>query len=216
MLIKARGVAGSSQLVAEFLEMIQPFRFPRSLNERVLREIAAVKQRIENEVVKAGELERNVKLGRGGIREIEFIVQTLQILHAGKIPFLQNSQTIPTLQKLVQYKLLSAEEARDLAEAYFFLRNVEHRLPHVCNISFKYVEGEGLMMGFNKNIAVSSGSACTAGSIDPSHVLTAMFGNKAPEAKSSIRISFGLYNTEDQVKKAANIIAETVRRFVKK
>src|SRR5690606_3205223 len=57
MLIKARGVAGSSQLAAEFLEMIQPFRFPRSLNERVLREIAAVKQRIENEVVKAGELE---------------------------------------------------------------------------------------------------------------------------------------------------------------
>ncbi|MGI8965601.1 MAG: bifunctional [glutamate--ammonia ligase]-adenylyl-L-tyrosine phosphorylase/[glutamate--ammonia-ligase] adenylyltransferase, partial [Limisphaerales bacterium] len=71
MLIKARGVAGDAQLAAEFLEMIQPFRYPRSLNERVVREIAAVKQRIENEVIKAGEIERNVKLGRGGIREIE-------------------------------------------------------------------------------------------------------------------------------------------------
>src|SRR5438876_6123353 len=69
MLIKARGVAGDDALAAEFLELIQPFRYPRSVNEGVLREVAAMKTRIENEVVKAGELERNVKLGRGGIRE---------------------------------------------------------------------------------------------------------------------------------------------------
>src|ERR1043165_9687155 len=78
MLIKARRVAGDTALASEFLEMVQPFRYPRWLNEGVLREIAAMKERIENEVVKAGELERNVKLGRGGIREAEFIVQTLQ------------------------------------------------------------------------------------------------------------------------------------------
>ena len=84
MLIKARGVAGDEGLAAEFLEMIQPFRFPPSLSADVLREVAAVKDRIEKEVVGADELERNVKLGRGGIREIEFIVQSLQILHAGQ------------------------------------------------------------------------------------------------------------------------------------
>ena len=50
----------------------------------------------------------------------------------------------------------------------------EHRLPHVTNISFKYVEGEGLLMGFNKNIAVSSGSACTSASLEPSYVLKAL------------------------------------------
>jgi glutamate-ammonia-ligase adenylyltransferase len=128
MLIKARGVAGDETLAAEFLETIQPFRYPRSVNESVLREVVAMKDRIENEVVKADELERNVKLGRGGIREIEFVVQALQLLRAGRQPFLQGAQTLPGLDKLVQYELLSADESRLLAEAYVFLREVEHRL----------------------------------------------------------------------------------------
>jgi glutamate-ammonia-ligase adenylyltransferase len=128
MLIKTRGVAGDETLAAEFLEMVQPFRYPRSINEGVLREVVAMKDRIEHEVVKTGELERNVKLGRGGIREIEFVVQALQLLRAGRQPFLQGAQTLPILAKLVQYELLSAEESRLLAEAYAFLRDVEHRL----------------------------------------------------------------------------------------
>jgi [glutamine synthetase] adenylyltransferase / [glutamine synthetase]-adenylyl-L-tyrosine phosphorylase len=128
MLIKARCVAGDEALGAEFLEMIQPFRYPRSINQGVLREVAAMKDRIENEVVKADELERNVKLGRGGIREVEFVVQSLQLLHAGKQPFLQGAQTLPGLEKLAQYELLNKEDARSLADAYRFLRNVEHRL----------------------------------------------------------------------------------------
>ena len=128
MLIKARGVAGDESLAAEFLEMIQPFRFPPSLSADVLHEVAAVKDRIEKEVVGAEELERNVKLGRGGIREIEFVAQSLQILHAGRLPFLQTAQTLPCLAKLAQYKLLAEEEAQQLAAAYQFLRDVEHRL----------------------------------------------------------------------------------------
>ena len=128
MLIKARCVAGDAPLAAEFLEMIQSFRYPRSINQGVLREVAAMKDRIENEVVKADELERNVKLGRGGIREIEFIVQALQLLHAGRQPFLQGSQTLPGLEKLAQYELLNREDARRLADAYCFLRDLEHRL----------------------------------------------------------------------------------------
>jgi [glutamine synthetase] adenylyltransferase / [glutamine synthetase]-adenylyl-L-tyrosine phosphorylase len=128
MLIKARCVVGDQALAAEFLEMIQPFRYPRSINQGVLREVAAMKDRIENEVVKADELERNVKLGRGGIREVEFVVQSLQLLHAGKQPFLQGTQTLPGLEKLAQYELLGRDDARSLADAYRFLRNVEHRL----------------------------------------------------------------------------------------
>jgi glutamate-ammonia-ligase adenylyltransferase len=128
MLIKARCVAGDEGLAAEFLEMIQPFRFPRSVNTRVINEVAAMKERIENEIVRAGELERNVKLGRGGIREIEFIVQSLQLLHAGRQPFLQIAQTLPCVAKLVQYRLLTADEAEQLEAAYCFLRDVEHRL----------------------------------------------------------------------------------------
>ncbi len=128
MLIKARGVGGDAALAAEFLEMIQPFRYPRSIQEGVLREVAAMKDRIENEVVKSGELDRNVKLGRGGIREIEFIAQSQQLLHAGRQPFLQGAQTLPCLQKLAQYDLLDPQDGRLLAAAYVFLRDVEHRL----------------------------------------------------------------------------------------
>jgi glutamate-ammonia-ligase adenylyltransferase len=128
MLIKARPVAGDAALGAEFLEMAQSFRYPRSLNPRALRDVAAVKRRIETEVVKEGELERNVKLGRGGIREIEFIVQSLQILHAGRLPFLQGSATLTVLQRLTRYALLKPDDAAELEAAYIFLREVEHRL----------------------------------------------------------------------------------------
>src|SRR5262249_2923454 len=134
MLIKARGVAGDPALAGEFLELVQPFRYPRSLGEGARREIAAMKRRLENEVVRSGERERNVKLGWGGIREIEFIVQTAQLLNAGRIPFLQGTQTLPLLQKLVQYRFLSAAEARDLAAAYCFLRDVEHRVQMEHNL----------------------------------------------------------------------------------
>ena len=128
MLIKARGVAGDESLAGEFLEMIQPFRFPGSISSDVLHEIAAVKDRIEKEIVGAEELERNVKLGRGGIREIEFVAQSLQILHAGRLPFLQTAQTLPCLAKLAQYQLLAEADAQQLDAAYRFLRDVEHRL----------------------------------------------------------------------------------------
>ena len=128
MLIKGRGVAGDRALAGEFLETINPFRYPRSLNQGVLAEVAAIKDRIEREIVGTDELERNVKLGRGGIREIEFIAQSLQLLHAGRNPFLQNPQTLPTLAKLTAYKLLSGEDVVALTNAYLFLRDVEHRL----------------------------------------------------------------------------------------
>jgi glutamate-ammonia-ligase adenylyltransferase len=134
MLIKTRHVAGDKVLAAEFIEMIQPFRFPHSITERVLHEVAMVKGRIEREVVGEDELERNVKLGRGGIREIEFIVQSQQVLHAGRSPFLQIPQTLPCLDKLAQYHLLTDDEARQLGDAYRFLRDVEHRLQMENNL----------------------------------------------------------------------------------
>src|SRR3989442_7499858 len=134
MLIKARRVAGDPALGSEFFEMVQPFRYPRPLGERILREVAGTKQRIEDKVVKPGEVDRNVKLGRGGIREIEFIAQTLQLLNGGRVPFLQNARTLPALEKLVQYRLLPDADARKLADAYCFLRDVEHRLQMENNL----------------------------------------------------------------------------------
>lgn len=128
MLIKARRVAGDEAVAGEFMEMTHPFRYPRAITEDVLREVGAMKDRIEAEVLRADEMDRNVKLGRGGIREIEFIAQVKQVIHAGKMPFLQGGQTLPLLEKLARYDLLPQADARVLTEAYCFLRDVEHRL----------------------------------------------------------------------------------------
>ena len=128
MLLKGRGVAGDRSLAGEFLEMVHTFRYPRSISARFLDEVRAMKDRTEREVVRAGNLDRDVKRGRGGIREIEFVAQTLQLLHAGRYPFLQGAQTIPVLTKLVQYHLLAQDQADELTAAYCFFRNVEHRL----------------------------------------------------------------------------------------
>ena len=172
MLIKARPVAGDTVLGAEFVEMVQSFRYPRSLSQRTLREVAAVKKRIEKEIVKAGELERNVKLGRGGIREIEFIVQTLQILHAGRAPFLQGASTVPVLRKLAEYSLLSGPDAKQLEEAYIFLRDVEHRLQmeagqqtHTIPTERRARERLARLMGFASLAAFEAARRAHAGQV---------------------------------------------------
>jgi len=85
----------------------------------------------------------------------------------------------------------------------------EHRLPHVSNISFKYVEGEGLMMGFNKDIAVSSGSACTSASLEPSYVLKAL-GLGDDLAHSSLRFGLGRFTTEEQIDYTIQQVSKTV------
>ena len=99
----------------------------------------------------------------------------------------------------------------ELEEAYVN-GNVEHRLPHVCNISFKYVEGEGLMMGFNKDIAVSSGSACTSASLEPSYVLKAL-GLGDDLAHSSLRFGLGRFTNEEQIDFTINAIKTTVLKL---
>ncbi len=87
--------------------------------------------------------------------------------------------------------------------------NREHRLPHTANISFKYVEGEGLMMGFNKNIALSSGSACTSASLEPSYVLKAL-GLGDDLAHSSLRFGLGRFTTDEQIDFTIDAIKNTV------
>jgi len=90
--------------------------------------------------------------------------------------------------------------------------NPAHRLPHVSNISFKYVEGEGLMMGFNKDIALSSGSACTSASLEPSYVLKAL-GLGDDLAHSSLRFGLGRYTTEEQIDFTIKAVSETVLKL---
>jgi len=83
-------------------------------------------------------------------------------------------------------------------EEVYINGSVENRMPHVTNLSFKHVEGEGLMMTFNQEIAVSSGSACTSASLEPSYVLVAL-GLGDDLAHSSIRFSLGRFTKEEDV-----------------
>ena len=127
-LIKARGIAGSRELVYEFLRQHQPFIFPRSPTPDVLEEIASIKRRIERDIVGHENIGRDVKLGAGGIREIEFVVQALQLLHGARHAFLQETSTLKALPVLAELELLPRGEARALENGYRFLRRVEHRL----------------------------------------------------------------------------------------
>jgi glutamate-ammonia-ligase adenylyltransferase len=127
-LIKARGIAGSRELAYEFLRQHQPFIFPRSPTRDVLEEIGNIKRRIERDIVGHENIGRDVKLGAGGIREIEFVVQALQLLHGARHAFLQETSTLKVLPVLADLELLPHQEARALEKAYRFLRSVEHRL----------------------------------------------------------------------------------------
>ncbi|MBK6785738.1 MAG: IscS subfamily cysteine desulfurase [Saprospiraceae bacterium] len=101
---------------------------------------------------------------------------------------------------------------QDNLEEVYINGNVHHRMPHVTNISFKHVEGEGLMMTFNQNIAVSSGSACTSASLEPSYVLVAL-GLGDDLAHSSIRFSLGRFTTEEDVDEAIRMVSEGVNHM---
>jgi glutamate-ammonia-ligase adenylyltransferase len=127
-LIKARGVCGSDELVYEFLRQHQPFIYPKTPTPGLLDDIAAIKRRIERDIVGHENLERNVKLGTGGIREIEFVVQAFQLIHGARHAFLQDQSTLKTLRALAGLNLLPQAEVAALEAAYRFLRRVEHRL----------------------------------------------------------------------------------------
>lgn len=117
----------------------------------------------------------------------------------------QDAERLSKLRDKLEQALLQLEEA-------YVNGTPEHRLPHVSNISFKYVEGEGLMMGFNKNIAVSSGSACTSASLEPSYVLKAL-GLGDDLAHSSLRFGLGRFTTEEQIDYTIEHVSKTVLKL---
>src|SRR5213595_3461315 len=127
-LTKGRAIAGSRELAYDFLRLHQPFIYPKSGTPDLLEEIANIKHRIERDVVGPEKLERDVKLGRGGIRDIEFIVQTLQLIHGARNPFLQEPSMLKALRALRELDLLPHDQVLALDNAYRFLRRVEHRL----------------------------------------------------------------------------------------
>ena len=117
----------------------------------------------------------------------------------------EETKRVSALRDKLEIALMKTEEA-------YINGSTQHRLPHVTNISFKYVEGEGLLMGFNKDIAVSSGSACTSASLEPSYVLKAL-GLGDDLAHSSLRFGLGRFTTEDQIDYTVEAVTKTVNKL---
>jgi [glutamine synthetase] adenylyltransferase / [glutamine synthetase]-adenylyl-L-tyrosine phosphorylase len=127
-LLKARPVAGDDDIGCRFLELAQPFVWPEVLDPDAVRSVRAMKARAEGEMHRLGLTEREVKRGRGGIRDIEFAVQLLQLVHGRHDPSVRSPTTLDALAQLAAGGYVEREEAAQLDDAYRFLRTVEHRL----------------------------------------------------------------------------------------
>src|SRR5579871_2609761 len=127
-LIKVRPVAGDLELGQRFLQAIEPFVYRKYLSFAEINEIKAIKRRIEQKTGHAGASQTEVKTGRGGIRDIEFTIQFLQLLNGGDLPEIRQRNTLLALHALDRVGCLTDQEYRVLDDAYRFLRKVEHRL----------------------------------------------------------------------------------------
>ncbi len=128
-LLKARPAAGDLAVGTQLLRLLEPFVWRGSLDLEVLTEIQAMKARID---ARAGaEGAADLKLGKGGIREAEFFVSALQLLHGGKLRELRERAVLPSLDRLLFAGVVPARDRDALADAYLFLRRAEHRVQMV-------------------------------------------------------------------------------------
>ncbi|HZR45731.1 MAG TPA: hypothetical protein VFA47_03425, partial [Candidatus Manganitrophaceae bacterium] len=130
-LVKVRPVGGDLRLGKKFLEMIRPFIYARPFGAKGRVEVRELKEKIDEKIAAQNQTDFHVKLGLGGIREIEFVVQSLQVDLGGKAPAIREPNTMKGLGKLLRGGFLSPEDHRCLSEAYLFLRDLENKLQMV-------------------------------------------------------------------------------------
>ena len=150
MLLRARPVAGEGHLAGEFIEMIRPFVFRKYLDFTAIEEISNLKTRIDATFKK-----NDIKRGYGGIREIEFFAQALQLIYAGREPLLRERSTLRILHRLFQKGLIGQDDYGILSDNYRYLRTLEHRLQqmndlqtHVLPSSEAELSALALRMGY--------------------------------------------------------------------
>lgn len=154
-----------------------------------------------------GEQERKRRAGTENVTSIAGFLEAVKVATEG----LESKRT-----EYNQYKKLILRILEEKNVTYSINGLLENSLPHVLNLSFPGTDVEAMLVNLDlAGIAASSGSACTAGSIDPSHVLVAMFGKDSERVRNSIRFSFGLYNTVDQIEKVAVETAKIVSRLTR-
>ena len=162
--IKAKPIAGDLSAGTAFLKGLVPFVFRKYLDYAAIADIHSIKRQIHahkghGEIAVKG---HNVKLGRGGIREIEFFVQTQQLIAGGRVPALRLRATEPMLAELAKANWIDAATAEELTEAYWFLRDVEHRIQmvrdeqtHVLPETEAELKRIAFMMGFEDTATFS-------------------------------------------------------------
>jgi len=133
-LLKCRPVAGDLQLGKRFVHSLEDFVYKKYLDHAAVEEIGWLKKRTDQALRRRKEILTNVKLGLGGIREIEFFVQSFQILYGGTQPDLRTPNTLDALKKLVDKGFIEFEEFETLCDAYIFLRDLEHKLQLVHDL----------------------------------------------------------------------------------
>ncbi len=134
-MIKARPVAGDRAAGNEFLKYLRPYVWRKSLDFAAIQDIHSIKRQI-NAHRGGGAIAlhgHNIKLGRGGIREIEFFAQTQQLIYGGRSPELRGSQTVPMLAALAEAGMVEPKVAEEMTAAYRYLRKVEHRLQMIAD-----------------------------------------------------------------------------------
>jgi glutamate-ammonia-ligase adenylyltransferase len=133
--VKARALTGRPEDIAALEQIVQPFVYRRYLDfgaiEAMRNMHAQIRAEVRRQEARHPERSNNVKLGRGGIREIEFLAQVFQLIRGGRDPALRERSTRTTLRLLAEKNLLAEDEVRQLLEAYAFLRNLEHRLQYL-------------------------------------------------------------------------------------
>jgi len=143
---------------------------------------------------------------RSGTLNVPGIVGLGKAAEIAQKEMAQDAERLSKLRDKLQKGLMEA------LEEVYINGDEENRMPHVTNLSFKHVEGEGLMMTFNQNIAVSSGSACTSASLEPSYVLIAL-GLGDDLAHSSIRFSLGRFTTDEEIDYAIDALKKGVNHM---
>jgi glutamate-ammonia-ligase adenylyltransferase len=132
--VKARPVAGDLELGHEFLHELTPWIYRRYLGLADITGIKALKRRIEQRTIHEGADTRNVKTGHGGLRDIEFAIQFLQLLNGGDLPELRTTNTLAAMAALERVGCLTHQERQLLEENYIFLRRIEHRLQFMFDL----------------------------------------------------------------------------------
>ena len=191
-MIKARPVAGDMEAGAAFLKELQPYVWRKYMDYAAIADVHSIKRQIHahkghGEIAVRG---HNVKLGRGGIREIEFFVQTQQLIAGGRFPELRGRETVPMLAELAARGWITAEARDTLTRQYWFLRRVEHAVQMVADEQTHTLpeDDEGLeriahMLGFADAAAFSD--AFRAALHEVEHHYAALF-ETAPELSAGV------------------------------